>query len=305
MTPFSARLAEAVRRAGTPLCVGIDPWPDRLPRSWGGGGAPPSRSALDAGGVLRNASPKDLAALSLRARDFANWVIDACVGVVPAVKPQFAFFEAMGPHGMQVLADTCARAREAGLIVVADAKRGDIGSTASAYAAATLGPDAPFPGDALTVNPFLGPDTIEPFLSAADAGGGGVFVLLRTSNPGSARWQAPVAEDLTGWLAEAGAARVDPSGLSNVGVVVGATKGEALAEARKKLPHAWILVPGYGAQGASAADTRAAARSDGLGALIVSARAATFPAGGFSDSPGTDIRALVRAAREDLARGWA
>ncbi len=295
MTPFSARLAAAVHRAGTPLCVGIDPWPDRLPLSGGRGGQ---------GAPLRNASPRDLQALALRARDFANWVLDACVGVVPAVKPQFAFFEAMGPEGMEVLADTCARARAEGLIVVADAKRGDIGSTASAYAAATLGPDAPFPGDALTVNPFLGPDTIEPFLEAADAGGGGVFVLLRTSNPGSARWQAPVADDLTGWLAEVGAARVDASGLSNVGVVVGATKGEALAEARRKLPHAWILVPGYGAQGATAADTRAAARDDGLGALIVSARAATFPADGFSANPGADIRALVRAAREDLARGW-
>jgi orotidine-5'-phosphate decarboxylase len=221
------------------------------------------------------------------------------------VKPQFAFFEALGPDGMAALARVCAHARAAELVVVGDAKRGDIGSTAAAYAAATLAPGAPFPCDALTVNPFLGPDTLVPFLDVADAHGRGVFVLVRTSNPGSARWQAPVLDDLAGWLTLQGAARVGAHGLSNVGAVVGATHREDLVALREKLPHAWLLVPGFGAQGASAADTRAAGRADGLGALVVSARAATFPDGGFGPRPADDVRALVLRARDALAAAWA
>jgi orotidine-5'-phosphate decarboxylase len=278
MSSFSAILSDAVRRTGTPLCVGIDPWPERLP-----GSGP----------------------LPARAEAFGRVVVDACAGVVPAVKPQFAFFEALGPDGMGALARVCAHARAAGLIVVGDAKRGDIGSTARAYAAATLESGAPFPCDALTVNPFLGPDTVLPFLEVADAHGRGVFVLVRTSNPGSARWQAPVLEDLAGWLTLQGAARADAHGLSNLGAVVGATHAAELAGLREQLPHAWLLVPGFGAQGATAADTRAAGRPDGLGALIVSARAATFPDAGFGARPFADIRALVRRARDSLAAAWA
>ncbi len=277
MTHFATRLAHAVHATGTPLCVGIDPWPERLP-----GEGP----------------------LADRAEGFGRAVVEACAGVVPAVKPQFAFFEALGPAGMVALARTCAAARDAGLVVVGDAKRGDIGSTAAAYAAATLAPDAPFGCDALTVNPFLGPDTVAPFLEVADAHGGGVFVLVRTSNPGSARWQAPVVDDLAAWLTEQGTTRTDAHGLSNLGAVVGATHPDALARLRDELPHAWLLVPGFGAQGASAADTRAAGREDGLGALVVSARAATFPAGGFSSRPTDDIRALVARARDALSVGW-
>jgi orotidine-5'-phosphate decarboxylase len=278
MQSFSERLGEAVRRVGSPLCVGIDPFPDRLP-----GSGP----------------------LAPRAADFGRAVVEACAGRVAAVKPQFAFFEAMGPDGMRALADTCVAAREAGLLVIGDAKRGDIGTTAAAYAAATLSPDAPFPCDALTVSPFLGPDTMEPFLAAADAHGRGIFVLLRTSNPQSAVFQAPVVEPLCRWLTDAGAARAGRDGLSGVGAVVGATHGDVLADMRARVPHAWLLVPGYGAQGATAADTRAAARADGTGALIVSARAATFPARGFGADPVADIRALVERARADLAAGWA
>jgi orotidine-5'-phosphate decarboxylase len=269
MTPLSVRLADAVRRTGTPLCVGIDPWPDRLPRA----GDP---------------------------EHFGMCVVEAAAGRVSAVKPQFAFFEQFGPDGMAALARVCRAAREAGLIVVGDAKRGDIGSTAGAYAAATIGPDAPFPCDALTVNPFLGPDTLAPFVATADAHGGGVFVLLRTSNPGSAAWQAVVAPSIAQWITQQGAARADAHGLSNVGAVVGATHPGALAEMRAALPHAWILVPGFGAQGASARDTRAAARPDGLGALIVSARAATFPTMWSSD-PVADIAGLIDRTVGDLA----
>lgn len=278
MRPFSERLSAAVRGTGSPLCVGIDPWPDRLP----GTGDP-----------------------AARAEAFGRAVVAACAGRVPAVKPQFAFFEQLGPAGMAALARVCAAARDAGLLVIGDAKRGDIGSTAAAYAAATMGPDAPFPCDALTVSPFLGPDTLEPFLAAGDRTGSGVFVLLRTSNPGSAAWQAQVAPSIAAWIDEAGASRADADGLSGVGAVVGATHPGALAEMRTKLPHAWLLVPGYGAQGASAADTRAAARADGLGALIVSARAATFPSGPWGDDVEGTIRGLVERTRAELGEAWA
>jgi len=283
---FAARLAARVRATRTPLCVGIDPWPERLP------------------GVR---SGDSRALLAARAEAFGRAVVTAVADQVPAVKPQFAFFEQLGPEGMAALASVCDVARAAGLLVIGDAKRGDIGSTATAYAAATLADDAPFPCDALTVSPFLGPDTLAPFLAAADPVGGGLFVLLRTSNPGSARWQAPVADDLAAWLTAEGAPRAGADGLSGLGAVVGATHPGALAEMRAKLPHAWLLVPGFGAQGGRAADVVAAARPDGLGALIVSARAATFPAAHdpvYEADPAAWIRTRVAETVAELRAVW-
>lgn len=284
--PFAARLATAVANAGTPLCVGIDPWPNRLP------GARPDDSRE---------------ALAAHAAAFGHAVVDAVAGQVAAVKPQFAFFEQLGPAGMSALAEVCAAAASSGLLVVGDAKRGDIGTTATAYAAATLASDAPFRCDALTVSPFLGPDTLAPFLAAADAAGGGLFVLLRTSNPGSARWQEPVVDDLAGWLTDAGAARQSAGGLSNVGAVVGATHPGALAAMRRKLPHAWFLVPGFGAQGGTARDVVPAARPDGLGALVASSRGATFPDKpdpAYVADPTTWIRARVASIVTELRSEW-
>lgn len=282
MTPFPTRLAAAVRSTGTPLCVGIDPHPGRIPEAWG----PPAER------VLR----------------FGRAVIEAAAGRVPAVKPQFAFFEALGPAGMGALATICAEAREAGLLVIGDAKRGDIGTTAAAYAAATLAADAPFPSDALTVSPFLGPDTLQPFLDVADSNGRGLFVLLRTSNPGSAFLQEPVGDKLAGWLTAEGARRQDESGLSNLGAVVGATHRDAVAEFRARLPHAWMLLPGYGAQGATAADVLAGLREDGLGALVASSRSATLPAPGeeaaWAADPVAWIRDRIEGVRAELSAAW-
>ncbi len=280
---FSERLSEGVKQTNTCLCVGIDPWPDRLP----------GRQALGA-----DPKKEELAGLAGR---FSHAVVDACAGLVPAVKPQFAFFEALGPAGMTVLADVCGYARAAGLVVIGDAKRGDIGSTAEAYATATLGANAPFPCDALTVSPFLGPETVRTFLDAATAAACGVFVLVRTSNPGSRRWQAPVVEDLTRWIAENSVA--DGVGFSPLGVVVGATNGAEIAEIRDRCPRSWLLVPGFGAQGGSARDARRALRDDGLGALIVSARGATFPAGvdpRYDRDPTAWIRTRVAATVAEL-----
>ncbi|GDX83448.1 orotidine 5'-phosphate decarboxylase [Deltaproteobacteria bacterium] len=281
---FAERLAAAVIHSDTCLCVGIDPWADRLPGR----------------GALSNPTRPELAEL---ARRFGLAVVDAATGQVPAVKPQFAFFEALGPEGMAALADVCVAARAAGLLVIGDAKRGDIGSTATAYAEATLSAHAPFPCDALTVSPFLGPDTVEPFLSVAEANDRGLFVLLRTSNPGSARWQEPVVTDLSSWIDAQNAERGEYGPL---GAVVGATHRDVSLALRAAMPHTWFLVPGFGAQGGSAADAKVALRPDGLGALIVSARGATFPSVPSPDydaNPVGWIRARIGATRAELAAG--
>jgi orotidine-5'-phosphate decarboxylase len=278
---FSDRLARAVRQVGSPLVVGIDPWPERLPGRGGG--------------------DLDRAATAELTRRFGLAVVRAAAGQVAAVKPQFAFFEQQGPAGMAALAEVCGAARDHGLLVIGDAKRGDIGTTAAAYAAATLGPDAPFPCDALTVSPFLGPDSLTPFLDAALAGDRGLFVLLRTSNAASARWQSPVVEDLARWIDDENARH---GAYGPVGAVVGAThpaEGEAL---RAAMPHTWFLVPGFGAQGGTAADARRMLRPDGLGALVNSSRGATFPAGpdpAFEADPEAWMRVRIAAVRAELA----
>ena len=154
-----------------------------------------------------------------------------------------------------------------------------------AYAAATLQDDAPFPCDALTVSPYLGLDTLAPFVTAARRHDRGLFVVYRTSNPGSATFQAPAAEPLSDWLTRTGAADTDERGLSGLGAVVGVTHPGALSAARSALPRAWLLLPGYGAQGGTAADCQPGFRADGLGALIVAARSATFPEADDAQAP--------------------
>ncbi|MSP54480.1 MAG: orotidine-5'-phosphate decarboxylase [Myxococcales bacterium] len=263
------RLARSVAAAGTPLCVGIDPHPGVV--------------GTDAGAVLR----------------FGRAVIAASAGRVPAVKPQFAFYEALGWQGMRVLATLCEESRDAGLIVVADAKRGDIGTTAAAYAGATLGPNAPFPADILTVSPFLGLDTLGPFVTAAREHDRAIYVLLRTSNAGSATFQDPAEEPLCAWLRDR----------SNIaGAVVGATHADAVVRLRARLPLCPFLLPGYGAQGGSAETARAAfigASGAAAPALVVSARGATLPdqpSELWRDDPASWIAARIDLLRADLAR---
>lgn len=270
----------------TCLCIGIDPWVERLP----------GRTQLGA-----SPSRTQLAKLAL---DFGLSVVEAAAGQVAVVKPQFAFFEALGPEGMAALSTVCITARDAGLIVLGDAKRGDIGSTAAAYAAATLAPDAPFPCEALTVSPFLGPDSLQPFVDAATNWDRGLFVLLRTSNPGSSRWQGPVRNDLGAWIDSENQRLA--GGLGPIGAVVGATKREDILELRTQMPNTWFLVPGFGAQGGSAADALAARRPDGLGALVNSARGATFPTmfnPDYERNPTAWIRARIAETRRELAAG--
>jgi orotidine-5'-phosphate decarboxylase len=275
-THFSDRLDEAIRHKRTPALVGIDPRLDQLPAEV----LARARQRVESSG----GGPDEMAASAFE--EFCGRLIDVVAPLVPAVKPQAAFFEQYGAPGVAVLARVIRRAREAGLVVICDAKRGDIGSTAEAYAAAYLAgadPDAaPFAADAVTVNPYLGADTLEPFVTAATERGGGLYVLVRTSNPGAGTLQDLVADDRPVYrhtaemVKQLAGSSMGESGYGAVGAVVGATYPRELAELREAMPGVPLLVPGYGSQGAGAGDVAAAFGTDGLGALVNSSRGINF-----------------------------
>jgi orotidine-5'-phosphate decarboxylase len=263
---FIDRLIAAVRRTATPVLVGLDPRWEQLPVP------------------VREAHEDSHQGRAEAYRRFCCEVIDVVGSLVPAVKPQAAFFEQLGPPGMEALAGVVNYASQKGLLVVLDAKRGDIGSTAAAYADAFLGGggQSAWGADALTVNPYLGDDSLEPFVQTAVRRGAGIFVLVRTSNPGARVFQDLVADgrpvyrhvaELVERLAAASAA---PSGYGAVGAVVGATYPDELAQLRSAMPHSWFLVPGFGAQGGTAADVAAGFDQQGLGAIVNSSRAIIF-----------------------------
>jgi orotidine-5'-phosphate decarboxylase len=229
--------------------------------------------------------------------EFCRAFLDRAAGRVAAVKPQIAFFEALGWPGLRTLGDLLSEARKRELPVVLDAKRGDIGSTAAAYARAYLGAGAPLPADALTVNPYLGRDSLEPFVEVAEVEGAGLFVLVRTSNAGAGDLQdlevaAPAAERLRG----------EESGWSSLGVVVGANWPEQSRAVRELLPRSLFLVPGYGAQGGSAAEAVAGFEpgpDGGLeGGIVNSSRRLLYPTGSASG----DAKAWERAIDDALSR---
>ena len=264
MDSFSIRLTLALQRVQNPLVVGLDPRVDQLPE--------PMRPATN--------SAEDVARAY---RDFCKGVIDVVSPLVAAVKPQAAFFEAIGPAGCQALADVMAYARAKGLLVLLDGKRNDIGSTAFAYAQAYLdGENSPWKSDALTVSPYLGDDSIEPFVSKATEAGTGIFVLVKTSNPGAGMFQdlivdrRPLYRHVGDHVARLAEQTMDESGYGAVGAVVGATYPEQLAELRSTMARAWFLVPGFGNQGGVAADVAVAFDENGLGAIINSSRAIIF-----------------------------
>lgn len=288
---FADTLVARIRELGHPLCVGLDPHLDRVPPLFRRGSMAPAR-------------PQTARAVAA----FLCALVDRLEGRVAVVKPQSAFFERMGPYGIEALAQVAARARERGLLVLLDAKRGDVGSTAEGYAGAYLDPAGGLPVDALTVNPYLGLDTLEPFAAAATRHGTGFFVLTKTSNPGSGDLQdrivdgepvyACVARSLGG-LAERLAG--PETGWSSLGVVVGATYPEEALRVREALPRALFLVPGYGAQGASARDAVCAFPAGPRGregGVVSSSRALLFPPGGDTD----DGRTWERAVDAALAR---
>ena len=290
---FPDRLAEAVERKRSQLLVGLDPRPDLLPVELAGGAHLSRAAAAEACGR------------------FCCGVIDAVAPHVVGVKPQLAFFEALGSDGLRALEEVCSYARSAGLLVLADAKRGDIGSTSRAYAAAYLearGGEAPL-ADALTVNPYLGRDSLQPFLGACRRHGAGLFCVVKTSNEGGADVQdltlsdgRPLWQHVALLVHELGEELVGERGLSSVGAVVGATHPRAVGEARRLLPQAILLLPGVGAQGATPADLARAFTSGPASALVNASRSVIYAFRSGQD----DWRAAAAAEAARLRREvWA
>jgi orotidine-5'-phosphate decarboxylase len=279
---FADRVAAEVERKRSQLVVGLDPNPDLLPVEL-------------RGDVAR----------------FCCGIVDAVAPHAVAVKPQLAFFEALGLDGMVAFEKVCGYARRAGLLVLADGKRGDIGSTARAYAAAYLEGEPPRV-DALTVNVYLGRDSVEPYLAAARRHGTGIFCVVKTSNAGGDVQDVTLSDGKPLWhhvaalVSEWGEDLVGEHGLSAVGAVVGATHPRAVGEARKLMPRTVLLLPGVGAQGGSARDLERAFTSGPASALVTASRSVIFA---FRDS-GVDFRTAAGAEAARLKRevwsvsGW-
>lgn len=289
--PYADRLIEAVRAKATPLCVGLDPFADKVPALFGDVEREPAQALLKFGASLIEVAAKHAAVL----------------------KPQLGLFEQFGEMGYAAARMLCEHARSEGMIVLLDAKRGDIGTTAEGYARATLGAKPGFDADCVTVNPYMGKDTLRPFVETAKANGKGVAVLVRTSNPGAGDFQdlqvggAPLWRRVAEMLAPEQQELMGASGWSGLMAVAGATYPEEARMLREAMPHALFLVPGYGAQGASAADAVAGfvATRQGLeGGVVSSSRAVSYPPAAQVAKNMNDWRAAIddamRAAAEEL-----
>jgi orotidine-5'-phosphate decarboxylase len=266
MEHFADRLASAVQRLSAPVVVGLDPRWEQLPPTFRGGGTSDSWQTK---------------ADSYCA--FCDGVVDVVAPLVPAVKVQAAFFEELGPPGMQAMARVIEHAQRQGLLVIVDAKRNDIGSTAMAYARGFLGRNrSAWNADAITVSPYLGDDSLAPFVEVAQERSAGVFVLVKTSNPGGRMLQdlvcghKPLYRHLAEHVEQLAARTAGACGYGLVGAVIGATYPEQLAELRAVMPHTWFLVPGYGSQGGTATDVAVAFDARGLGAIVNNSRGIIF-----------------------------
>ncbi len=264
---FPERLHERIRQTDSRVCLGIDPRPEAHPLTH------PSRFKNDPARVAKAVVY------------YFQAIVQATEGSVACYKLQSAFFEALGIPGLISMAQLTADIKSRGIPVILDAKRGDIGSTAEAYADAYLG-DGVFSADALTVNPYLGMDSLEPFFTRAASEERGLFVLVKTSNPGSADFQDIQTDDgrklyerVADSLASLAEKHLSGGALQQyapLGAVVGATHPDELKALRQRLPHSVLLVPGYGAQGASAEEVAGAFDEEGLGAVVSSSRALTY-----------------------------
>lgn len=262
------RLEAAVQKAGNPCLVGLDPHADSLPEEFAAVRDP-------------QASRADRARACA---DFSCAILEVAAGKVPAVKPQSAFFEVYGADGALAWERVVRTARKAGLLVIGDVKRGDIDSTAKAYARAFLtGSDArdrDHVCDAITINPYLGSDSVTPFLDACKQADAGIYVLVRTSNKdsklvqdhGTPKVYEKVADSVVAW----GSGLMGECGLSSVGAVVGATHPDELTALRARMPATPFLIPGYGAQGAGAKEIAGGFLARGRGALVNSSRGILF-----------------------------
>ncbi len=249
-------LIEAIIKKQNPTCVGLDTAPEYLPDL-----------------------PHEKGAWAESVRCFNENIINAVADVVPAVKVQVAYYEALGAAGLECFKKTCACAKAHGLIVIADCKRNDIGATAAQYAKAFLGEEAPFACDLLTVNGYLGTDGVAPFVEESARSDRGVFVLVKTSNPSSGELQNLKLADgrtvyecmgdmVEGW----GEKTRGKYGYSRVGAVVGATYPEEAKILRARMPHTFFLAPGYGAQGANAEMLKNCFHAGGMGGIVNNSR---------------------------------
>ncbi len=281
MQHFADRLLAACRAKGAPVCVGLDPVLEKLPTHVGGSSGDPLRQ-IDA---------------------FCRGVVEAVASHVPAVKPQLACFERYGAEGYRVYEGVVSHAKACGLMVVADAKRGDIGVSSEHYAQGLLAGE--HAADALTVNGYLGADGLAPFVRVARDRGAGLFALVRTSNPGGDALQTlrlgdgrTVSDAVADMVAEAGREHLGATGYSLLGAVVGATKPADAAALRERMPQQIFLVPGFGAQGGTAEDVRACFKADGTGALVTASRSVIYA---YRDPGERDWQAAVAGAARDLS----
>jgi orotidine-5'-phosphate decarboxylase len=269
---FADRLTAAIRAKQNAVCVGLDPRWEALPQE-----------------IRERHRDGTLGGVARAFEEFCGRVIDVVAPLVAVVKPQSAFFEACGPPGMAALQRTLQRARRRGLVSILDSKRNDIAATAVAYADAGLAGitvdeqrHPVWDADAMTVNAYLGRDGVEPFLASARRSQRGVFVLVRTSNPGAGQFQdlecagrplfMQVAEAVAAWSRE----NRGQCGFGDVGAVIAATGPAELQVLRQALPDVLFLIPGYGAQGGTPADAAGGFRDDGLGAIVNSSRSIIF-----------------------------
>lgn len=286
---FMDRLAEAIRSKGNPVMVGLDPRLEWLPSeitenarkdllSFSGSFAQMMGSDDDKVSV----DSDELDAAPAAFEDFCCALIDIVAPLVPCVKPQAAFFEQLGSSGMVVLESVISYAREQGLLVILDGKRNDIGTTAAAYAKGILGDNSAWQADALTVSPYLGDDSLEPFIQTAVERDAGIFVLVKTSNPGGKMIQdlevegRKIYEIVGDFVQQKALESQSDCGYGAVGAVVGATYPKQLAELRQRMPNTFFLIPGFGAQGGTAADVLPAFDENGLGAVVNNSRGINF-----------------------------
>ncbi len=262
-------LIEKIKETNNPTVMGLDPRYDMIPE------------------VVRNKYSNDLEGISKAILEYNKELIDNTYDIIPAIKPQLAFYEMFGIEGMKVFKETCKYAKEKGMIVIADAKRGDIGSTAKGYSNAYLG-KTPMGNenievfeniDFLTVNPYLGVDSITPFVEDCIKYDKGIFVLVKTSNPSSGELQdlkiengQTIYEHVAELVEKWGESLRGKYGYSSVAAVVGATYPEQLKEIREKAPHTYFLIPGYGAQGGKAEDIALGFDNNGLGGIVNASR---------------------------------
>lgn len=301
------RLIEKIKETGNPTVVGLDPKLDFIPKH-----------LLEECFEKYGETPKGVAEAFLQ---FNKEIIDEVSDLVPAVKPQIAMYENYGVEGLNAYVKTIEYAKSKGLIVIGDIKRSDISSTAEAYSDAHLGvvsingkPHEMFPSDFITVNPYLGYDSIEPFEKNCKAHGKGLFILVKTSNPNSGEIQdlqvgdKKLYEVVGGLVSKWGEKLIGKNCYSSFGAVVGATHKEQAQTLRQQMPHTFFLVPGYGAQGGKAEDIAVCFDNNGLGAIVNSSRGiiAAYKNSAYADFGAENFAKASRQAvvdmRDDLRR---